>query len=180
MNSINFVFSVEKIRKISLYSAFAVVLALLFSIVYMIADAGTMRGKLPAMKARLESLKAKRSALITPKMPGEKEVESLEKKVAAVNALKINKSGGVSRILRELEKLTASGVSYYSLQYNAADNSLRVGARAKSPEIIPVFMETVEKDNMFMKVALEKQSQKEASAGARTADFTITAEENLK
>jgi hypothetical protein len=100
--------------------------------------------------------------------------------VSAINRLKIGKSSGLSNIMSVLEKLSSGAMTFISFQYSLEDRTLIIEARAKTPEIMQKFMESMEKNSMFKNVLLQKQSQKVSSSGNQVTDFTIKAEENLR
>ena len=138
-----------------------------------------MRSDKPALDKKLAAAKVEYAAMpAASAAPGAGALAELQRRVSMINKLKMGKSSGVTNVLATLEKITMDGIYLTEFTYNLEDNGIQIEARTDSASKMSDFLGVLEKEPLFNKVSLEKQSQRETSMGAKTVDFSIKAVES--
>jgi hypothetical protein len=176
---INFVNPAESVRLGLLYSGWILAVLFVCSAVYMVFDGVYMKAHRQDDLKELADKGKEFSGLKEPgNMPSPGDIIQLKRRAGEINSLKINKSPGLSLILRRIEELAPDGVYFTRFEYSLDDSSIQFLASAPSAGVIPGFLRNMENDGTFRAVILEKQSVSDSITGGQSTMFAVKAEES--
>jgi len=181
MKKINLITGSKTIKNTVLISAVFMACVLLIALLFMISDASFMKKSIAGVNKRLENTheKAKearaKKAVIDPEF-----AFNTLKKVNAINAMGLKKTISVTEMLYKVEKASPAGVSLKDFNCDRQTGAVLIKAVSSGPELIPVFLNALNKSGMFTAIELEKQEQKKGADGSQQTYFNITAAEAYK
>lgn len=123
---------------------------------YVAWQAKEQRAQLPQLRMRLATLQ--RRAATPVALPPAAQLQALQQRVSAINALAGGARGSLPRLLAELEQQLPEPVWLLSLHYRPRSGELALVAEAESAEPLTRFLLALEQSPRFAQVLLTRQA----------------------
>lgn len=181
MKKTNLITGSKIVKNITLSAAVFIAFVLIFTLLFMISDASFMKKSMPGVNKRLENTREKakearvKKAVIDPEF-----ALNTQKRVNAINAMGLKKAISVTEMLYKVEKASPAGVSLKDFNCDRQTGAVSIKAVSSNPELIPAFLNALNKTGIFTGIEMEKQEQKKGTDGSRSTYFNITAAEVIK
>lgn len=136
-----------------------------------------VRAEIPPLRERLTQLEQRQREIATPEKPPATELQDLQRRLAALNALAGNQGGSVMTLLADLEQWLPDPVWLVSLHDRVKNGEVLLVAESESVEPLTAFLLRLEQQPRFSEVMLVKQTPRQAPW--RSIQFEIRLKERL-
>lgn len=142
--------------------------------VFLMLDATGLRDEQPNLDARLLRLQElERHAIREGTLPPQSELEAMERRVQALNALSGVHGLDISELFVWLEQQLPSDVRLVSLHHRAHEGETRLVAEASKAEPLASLLRKLEKEPRFSEVLLAKQGSRSVQGRVEAIQFEI-------